>query len=285
MKLGIAFAGGGVRGASHLGVVKALHEADIKPEIFAGTSAGSIVASLLANDIDPEKALEHLKAICSNIVDVDYFGIISDALHLQLINGFAKGKSLQKDLDSVLNGMKITQVTKPLAIVSTDINSGTQMVITNQPAINRSLICDDNVQIIVDGSRPLSFFVTASCSLPVIYQPKSYGSYDLVDGGLVNNLPSDAVKAMGADRIISVDLGLNDEVNQPNDIIHIITQTIAIFMQRAIDNDRQDFDIYLNPNIHDVHVLDTSRIDECFERGYNYAKTKISKIEDQLGGK
>lgn len=283
--LGIAFSGGGVRASSHLGIYKALLEAGIKPEVFAGTSSGSIVATFLALGYSPDDVLKIFKDSSNNILDIDYLHIAKSILLRRPINGFAKGKSLENILEGYLKGMKIGEIKAKLAIVATDFTYGRQIIFSNYSPADHSLINDDKYTWFVDDDRTnLSYLISSSCSLPVVFRPKKYRSLMLLDGGVTNNLPSDLVRAMGATRTISIDLDKVAKIEQIG-IHNTIAQTIGIFMQREIHNNINDLDVYLNPQITDVQVLDFSRIDECFERGYNYCKENIDSIKKQLEDK
>lgn len=105
-KLGFAFGGGGVRGFAHLGVVKALKEKEIAADIFSGTSAGSIVASLLAAGKDPDEIMDLLS----------YLKVTEAASFKLPKNGFASLDKLGKKLDEILEGRSFSDLEFPLYV-------------------------------------------------------------------------------------------------------------------------------------------------------------------------
>jgi NTE family protein len=280
IKLGVAFAGGGVRGASHLGVMQAFYENGIYPQIFAGTSAGSVVASLLACGYKPDEAMNKFKKMNQDLVDVAYGHILKGAFTSSHIEGFVKGDSLEKSIDEMLDCSLIEEVDSPLAIVTTEINRGRQIIFTNK-SIDRERVNDDNFLTVYASNEKLSAIVRASSGLPPVFIPKKVHNFKLVDGGITNNLPSDVVWGMGADKVISLDLGYAGEV-ETEGFIDIAHMSVNLLMERVTDGNSDDYGLYLNPKIYDVSALDTSRIDECYERGYTYGKENIDKVVKML---
>jgi NTE family protein len=285
LKLGIAFAGGGVRGAGHLGIVQALYENRIYPTIYAGTSAGSVVASLLAYGYEPKEALAKFVEVSKEMIDIAYGHIAKGILTTSKIEGFVKGDTLEELLHSMFNGANLGDIKVPLGIVATDIDKGKQVIFTNKFSnFKLGAINDDNFSInwfneIFDYK--LSEIIRASSSMPPIFVPKVINNVKLVDGGITNNLPSDVAVALGADKVLSLDLGYSGEV-ETNGIIDIAHMSVNILMERVTDGNRKDFGLYLNPRIYDVTALDTTRMTECYQRGYEYGLSQINNIVKYL---
>jgi NTE family protein len=281
VKLGIAFAGGGVRGAGHLGIMQALYENKIYPEIYAGTSAGSIVASCLAYGYNPEKALEKFESINKEMIDIAYAHILKGIFTKSHIEGLVAGDKLEELLNELFEGKNISAIrSSHLGIVATDIDRGKQVILSNK-AGDHNKINDDNFEWFSALDVPLSEIVRASCGMPPIFIPKYISNMKLVDGGITNNLPSDVAVALGAEKVISIDLGYAGEV-QTKGIIDIAHESINIMMSRVVDGNRNDFGLYLNPKIYDVSSLQIDRIQECYERGYKYGISQIDAIVKYL---
>lgn len=285
VRLGVAFAGGGVRGAGHLGIMQALYENKIYPEIYTGTSAGSIVASLLAFSYKPEQALEKFESINKQLIDIAYGHILKGIFTGGRIEGFVKGDKLESLLDDMFNGHNLGKIYAPLGIVATDINKAKQVIFTNKlEGFSIGDINDDNFQLCWSSDTldyKISEVVRASCGMPTIFLPKYINDMKLVDGGVTNNLPSDVAKALGADKVISINLGYNGET-KTDGIIDIGHESINILMERIVDENRGNFGLLLNPEIFDVSALSTSRIQECFDRGYKYGVSQIDNIVKYL---
>lgn len=282
-KLGIAFAGGGVRGASHLGIIQALEENGIKADMYAGTSAGSLVASLLANGVEPKDALTHFETACKHLLDVAYGHILKGIFTSAKIEGFVKGDKLESIMDNLLGGKKVKDLPMPVSFVTTDINQSSEVIFTNMKNLESKFIHCRRVSIIEDPEYKTSAIVRASSSIPPIFIPKEIDGHKLVDGGVVNNLPSDVVWAMGADKVISLDLGYYGDVTTGG-FIDISHQCLNDFMNRVVDNNMDEFGLYLDPQIHNVTVLETSKIQYCYDQGYQFGCANISKIKEYLEG-
>jgi NTE family protein len=280
VKLGIAFAGGGVRGASHLGVVKALHEHRIYPNIYAGTSAGSVVASLLAYGYAPDEALSRFVQVSNKMIDIAFGHIMKGFFTTSHIEGFVAGDNLEKLLDFMFNEGKIIDVKVPLGIVASDINNGRQVIFSNKLG-NKNLINDDNFDWVLNGVDNLSAMVRASSSMPPVFVPKHIQGMKLVDGGITNNLPSDVVRALGAEKVLSLDLGYAGQV-ETEGFIDIAHESINLLMARVTDGNKKDFGLYLNPSIYDVTALDTKKLVECYKKGYEYGLSQIDNIVKYL---
>lgn len=280
MKLGVAFSGGGVRSAAQLGIMQVLEENGIKPTIFTGTSGGAIVATLLALGMSPREAFEKFNKT-NNVLDVAYWNILKCWLTKQPITGIYSGNKLRMILTDIFNDSRFVNISETgntLAVVSTDIQNGKQIIFSNRIAIDTEFVNDDNYQFIKSNVMELAFAVSASTRLPAVFVPIALDNMLLVDGGLVNNLPSDIAWSLGADRVISIDLGYAGQTNQIGGLYSILKQSLDVMMERGVDANMDDMDIYMNPNIFDVKVLDIKRSHECFERGYDYGKKNIGRI-------
>lgn len=167
MKLGLVLSGGGIRGVAHVGVIKALEENGIKPEVLAGTSAGSIVAALYSMGYTPEEMLEMFKKFTKTAVGITprYLfanirenggikvrGMISGVNLENLIQEFAIKKSISKIID----------IKTPIAIVSTDLITGEKIIFTNSKEAKE----DYYIKNIEVGKA-----VRASSSVPGVYTP------------------------------------------------------------------------------------------------------------------
>ena len=284
MKVGIAFSGGGIRGAAHLGIMQALHEKGIKPTIFTGTSSGSIVAVLLALGYSPIEAFERFKKVRS-IIDIAYFHILAGLLTKRKIKGIAKGNKLYGILDDLFDGKEFIHVCEndvQLGIVATKIITGEQTIFSNSDPVDTDQINDDHFQWHSLMEKDLSGIVRASCSLPGIYLPYELNGLEYVDGGITNNLPSDVAYALGADKVIAIDLGYSGKKREVGGIGEILSQTIYVMVESIIDDHDYTSGIYLNPEIYDIGSLEVSKTNECYERGYQYAADNMDRIIREL---
>lgn len=284
MKLGIALSGGGVRGAAHIGILKALEKNNIKPQMISGASAGSIVASLYAMGYRPNEIEEIFLKYKKNLIDFNLKGILAFAggslLKMKVgVDGFIKGNKIERLIENFASQKgisKISEIKMPLAISAVDINSSDTMMFTSKK-IN---INDD---VIYDSSVKISEAVRASVSFPGIFKPKMLKGRRLVDGGVRENVPVRVLEKMGADRILAVNLGYcGEHASQIDNVWEIVSQTIDIMSYSIFKAEARDVDCLLKPRIYNVKLLETDKISECVDRGYNYVKENIETIKAQL---
>ncbi len=171
----LALGGGGTRGFAHIGVIKALEDAGIVPDIVTGASSGAVVAALYAGGHGPAE-LERIALAMEQGDLVDF---------VLLGNGWIRGEALQEFVNREVQGRAIERLNKPFAVVATAANSG-RMV-----AFNR-------------GDTGLA--VRASASVPNLFIPPVINGEPYVDGGLTSPVPVKVARAMGADIVIAVDV-------------------------------------------------------------------------------
>lgn len=168
MKLGVALSGGGIRGIAHAGVLKALEDNNIKPDIIGGTSSGSLVASLYAMGYSPYYIFLLFKRYARDMVSVDPVPIIGGLKEFLInkkigLSGFNKGDNIETEYNGLAyrKGIKkISDVKFPLVITSVDIRRAKEYIFTN----NIPDIKDENIGYINDIS--IGKAVRASSSFP-----------------------------------------------------------------------------------------------------------------------
>lgn len=174
MGIGLALSGGGSRGMVHIGVLKALEENGIYPDVISGTSAGAVIGALYAHGYSPEKINE---ISCKQ----SFIRMFS----LKIPNtGFARHKLLRKLLEQYLPDNTFNHVEKPLLVSVTNLNSG---------------------QIETYEKGPLIDYLVASSSIPILFEPVQIGDSKYVDGGVLMNLPAAPVRDR-CDVLIGVNL-------------------------------------------------------------------------------
>jgi NTE family protein len=176
-RIGIALGGGAARGWAHIGVLKALAEMGIRPDIMAGTSIGALVgAASLVDKLDP---LE--KWVCG-LARLDILRLMDARLSG---GGFMRGDRLMQALSMYVEDRAIEDLPIPFAVVATDLDTGHEVWLR-------------------EGS--LQDAVRASIALPGLFSPVRLNDRWLLDGGLVNPVPVSVCRALGADIVIAVNL-------------------------------------------------------------------------------
>lgn len=288
---GLALAGGGTRGAVHVGVLTALEEDGLLPDRIAGTSAGSIVAGLYASGMGigaMRETVRWLEKHGRNYIDPNILGIAlflpQVLLHRQTsLQGLIKGNRLQRFLCGLTNGLDIGECQKGLLIPAVDLNSGNTIVFTNlfQEKIPISALREENVKWQRNGL--LCDIMMASSSVPAVFCPRQINGYMLVDGGVTNNLPVDLLISAGESRVIAVDIGEAYEMPKDHSIMEIAFHSFSI-MSRELKDCRSSGEILLlkPPLPKGAGLLTFEYMEECMENGYVYTKKMMPRIKHAL---
>ena len=176
-KLGLALGGGGARGCAHVGVIKALTLAGIPVDYIAGSSIGSVVGGVFASG-DMEEFENYL-------LQISWMDVVKHFDPGVPYQGLFRGHKVVKLLDKLITHKKFSELNIPLTVVATDLETGEAV------HINRGKVIDA---------------IRASIAIPGIFTPFKKGDQFLIDGGVVNPMPVDVVRHMGADVVIGVDL-------------------------------------------------------------------------------
>ncbi len=176
-RIGLALGGGAARGWAHIGVIRALNAAGIQPDVVAGTSVGAIVGAMYCSE-----HLEAFEAWVRTITRRDVVGYMDFTLGN---GGFIQGRRLMERFQKTFGEHRFADLHHPLGVVATDLYSGQERWLR-------------------EGD--LATAVRASMALPGLFTPVQVNGEWLVDGGLVNPVPVSLCHAMGADRVIAVNL-------------------------------------------------------------------------------
>lgn len=238
LKLGVALSGGGARGLAHIGVLNELRNAGVQIDFLAGTSMGGVIAASYAAGFTP---LE-IEEVASSV------GTISNLAHLVdptlLKKGIFKGDKVTELFVQYLGKKTFEDLEIPLTLTAVDLNSNQEIRISDG--------------LITDALR-------ATISIPGIFVPVEKDDMRLVDGGLLNNLPVDIVRDMGADIILAVDVGWRgirqEQIGESNqktisrvplvDTALTIEDTINLILTRQVNHKIQSIqpDFLLSPEI------------------------------------
>jgi len=283
MSLGLVLSGGGVRGSAHIGVLLALHEEKIVPGMVAGTSAGSIVAGLYAYGYSPEEIRLVARKIGRNCFDVDYKGILKTVFSLFfggsiLISGLVHGDLLEDMFLRLTKGARLKDAKIPVAITAVDINNTNLVIFTN---CGHRLMQHKDCLHLTDAK--IADAIRASISIPGIFKPKMIGTMRLVDGGVRANLPVEAIKKMGARKVLAVNLGYSGyPVPGVDDMLEISLQSIELMVYQLTRPGLAMADVVITPSFYDVKQSDLDRMDYLIECGYRAAKNEMPTIKRLL---
>ena len=285
MKIGLCLSGGGIKGAAHIGVIKALEEENIKFDCVSGTSSGSIVASLYAMGYTPEDMLELFKNYGKEISKIDWciiFKLIFGLIFKRKIcvEGLNKGTKIEKIINKRAkqkNIKLISDIKMPLIIPSVNLYDGSIYMFTSQQ--NERKYSDE---VITVNNIDIGKAVEASCSYPGIFCPTNYNNQKLVDGGVRENTPWKELKNIGAEKIISVVFEEKKKEKKNVNMLDCITGSMGIMMHELYNYEIEGIEYLLKIKTDKIWLLDIEKTEELYKIGYEITKKKIKDIKEYL---
>lgn len=284
MSLGLALSGGGVKGAAHIGVLKALEEENVKVDYIGGTSSGSIVATLYAAGYRPEEIYQIFKDNCNKIKYIDMKNIFKLLYGLIIkgniiIDGLNSGKSINKLINKMCNEKNIyniADIKMPLVIPSVNMCTGEVMCFTSSKirAFSDNTVFFNDVEI---GKA-----VQASCSFPTVFSPCDYKGDKLIDGGTRENVPWREVKFLGADKVISVVFQNEVDKSCCKNLVDVAFRSFSLMSKELSKYELDGMDYSIKIKSKKVSLLDMSKIDEFYELGYNQTKKFLKESNIKL---
>ncbi len=280
MGIGISLSGGGIRGIAHAGVLKALEDNNIKVDAIAGTSAGSIVATLYAMGFKPYYIYILFKKYAKDIINIKnriFLNGIKNYIKCKKIglNGLNDGSMMENMYNELAKtkGFKlIGDIKMPLVISTVDIGEAKEYIFTNcAPRDNY----DDKYITEVEIGKA----VRASSSFPAIFCPLEYKKHLFMDGGVLDNIPTEELKKVYDGKIISVNFKA-DPVQENYDVMDIIMKTLDVMGNKLSENSINISDFVLTVPTDRTGLLDIKKMDKCFEYGYKTTIENLSKIKE-----
>ena len=253
--LGLVLGAGAARGFAHVGVIKALEAQGIRPDIVVGSSAGSVIAALLASGATGNE----LNRLALNL---DEATIADWGLPFAgRFGGLIKGDALQNMVNREVQNKSIEQMRIPLGIVATDLQSGKGILFRT-------------------GNTGLAD--RASCSVPGVFQPAVISGREYVDGGLVAPVPVSYARQMGATVVIAVNISSEPVHQDASGTLGVLQQTISI-MQRSINQyELKSADIVIQPHLLQMSSGDFKSRNAAILAGEVAAQDQMALIKERL---
>lgn len=277
MKIGLALSGGGIRGAAHVGAIKALEENGIKIDAVAGTSAGSIVGTLYAMGYTTDEMYKLFNYFSKSVMSISpryFLGGIKEKKGIQL-GGLTSGENIELAVEQaakIKNIKTINDIKMPIAIPTTDLISDREIIFTN----NQDLQGEEYIHNIEIGKA-----VRASCSFPGMYAPLEYDKYQFADGGIFDNLPALQTRKLGVDKVISIKFKLNYPRKQRT-LYNIAMQSIDLMSENLIKDSVKESDYVIDIDLKDVKPFSISKLEFCYQQGYLQTLDHIIKLKKEL---
>lgn len=276
-KIGVAFAGGSALGLAHVGVLKWFADHHIPIDYVAGTSMGGLIGGIYASGKDAAQIQEFISQIDWTKTfgpSISYrdrsFRRKQDVADFSnyLEFGYRDGLSLPTGLNS---GQAVS-----LLISSFAAPYGDMKTFDDLPTPFRCVATDlvEGRKVVLEAGS-LGESLRASMSLPAIFTPVAMGKMELVDGGLMDNLPVDVVKSMGADVVIAISLDNGEPFNPSKaTLLSIAGQSISVMVSENERRSLQAADLVLAPDLTGFSAADFTRATELEARGYQSAEAK-----------
>ncbi|XOV94923.1 MAG: patatin-like phospholipase family protein [Bacteroidota bacterium] len=239
--IGIALGGGGARGFAHLGVLKALEEKGIKPDVIAGTSAGSLVGVFIAAGKTPDETMKLMKE--NNITD--YAKVVLP------VNGLLSLDNLETILKRHIDAETFEELDLPFFATVSALKEG---------------------KVVYQNKGKLIPFVKASASIPILFSPVKIEDECYVDGGLLDNLPIQPLMNC-CKKIIAVSISPIQEVEEIDNLVGVAARTFQLSVNSQLHKIEENADLFIEPEgLEKYDILNTRHADELFEIGYKHTK-------------
>lgn len=274
-RIGLALGGGGSRGSAHVGVLKVLKEENIPIDLIAGTSIGSVVGGFYAAGIPLEQIGELFEksTFTKEFVPKPILRLALEpaVLTLRLVgrkpyDGLFGGDKFRKYANGVTGSKKIEQLSIPYAAVVTNVVSGQSCRLT-------------------EGDLGLA--MQASTAVPELKQPVQIGEKLFCDGGLINNVPVNHVREMGADFVIAVDI--DEQLKEvPLEkfcgLGSMARQALRIQLSTFDLPNRKNSDIFINPDTTGINLVSFKKGDgkRGIDAGITAARAAMPEIKRKL---
>jgi NTE family protein len=278
--VGVAFGGGSARGIAHVGVIKWFEEHRIPIDVEAGTSMGGLIGGAFASGMDAAE----LEDMIQNINWDEMFGGSNFAFRnirrksdaraypSRLEFGVARGIVPPTSLN---NGQQVDLLIGRIVAPYYDIKSFDEL-----PTPFRAVAVDllTATEVVMDNGS-LATAMRATMSLPFIFPAVDRDGRLLVDGGAMNNVPADVVKAMGADRVVAVNVGdLADRTAVDRSVFGLAGATLDAMMRSSTKKSIAKADVIIDVPLQEFGSLDWRRSAGLMTAGYNAAEAMREQL-------
>ncbi|ELF4877778.1 patatin-like phospholipase family protein [Vibrio parahaemolyticus] len=284
-KVAVVLAGGGAKGAAHICVLKALEEMHIPVDIITGTSMGAYVGGLYATGMSADE-------IESFIYSVDWNSGYRDRVDRSQRRVRDKEYEDRYQITTDL-GLRFGEVRAPTGVVQgqnmlrvlreTTGNLG-RFDSFDELAIPYRSVATDILELdeVVIGNGYLVDAMMASMSVPGALPPYKLNGHMLVDGGVVNNMPVDVARAMGADVVIAVDISTDYKTEDDFTGLFTVADQLSNYLVRRSTQQQvetlQEHDVYIRPNVGQMETVEFDKMPWAFQSGYDITKEMESKL-------
>ncbi len=252
--LGLALGSGSARGFAHLGVLKVFEENNIPIDYISGSSMGAVIGAIYACGTDLDMMIKFSKTLDEK----EYLDLIVPR------KGFLKGNKFTELIKLFTKNYDFDQAKIPINIVSYNLS-------VNKPVLFNS-------GKIYDATR-------ASMSIPGVFVPFEKDDVCYVDGGVVDRVPSETARKMGADVVVGIDVGFRGEVHPTaENALQVILQTFDIMSWEIAKYKLSDADYIIAPDVFAVDPWSTKDVEMCIEKGIEAGHKCLDDVKKLIYG-
>ena len=261
LKVGIALGSGGARGFAHVGALRFLEEHDIPNDYLAGTSMGSVIGAPRALGMDTVQGQETMRMLHDKFTN-----LLKPKLGLGMLQGLFSPEAVESTYRELVGDATFEELPVPFAVVAADLETSRPVVFTQ-------------------GS--LADALRASSSIPGVWPPKVIGKMRLVDGAVLNPVPTQPVRDLGADVVIAVDLSAKGEAppdeggNRPN-VLQTVMRCVDIMTSDRAVRDCLLADVVIRPKFQVTGWKSFDQADAYAEAGYAAATQMFPALQKLL---
>lgn len=253
-RIGIALSGGGMLGIAHVAILEELEKNDIRPQFIGGTSSGAIIGALYAAG-----GLDQIEVFLAYL---DGRGFFKPKLFFWPNSIF---KTLQTALEKYLKIQTFEELPKKFVCIATDLDSGKEVILEKGNIIDA---------------------VMASCAYPGIFPVQKMGKSNLVDGGIVKNIPISELKEIGAEFVIGSSLYYQlPQVKQKFSRLNAIIRASDIMQWQLARQELEKCDFYFTPEIADFRWYQFDKVSRIKKIGQDHAQKNIPRLIEKLESK
>jgi NTE family protein len=254
-RVALVLGGGAARGFAHVGVLRVLEQEKIPIDLIVGTSVGSLIGALYAEDRNSfELEWTAFQLEKEDLLD---YGVVNAVMGMS----FASGDRFEQWVTAKLKVKKIEELKIPFAAVATDLNWGSRVVI-DRGSIARA--------------------VRASSAIPGVFPPVQHLGKILVDGGVSDNIPIGVAREKGADLVIAVDIGESVANTDIKNIVDVVLQATNIMFALNVEHSKKGADVLITPKVSGVAMLDFTQKKRCMMAGIEAGREAVPRIRQAI---
>lgn len=276
--IGLALAGGGIRGYAQIGVLEVIEKHGFSADMISGTSIGSFVATLVAMGLSAKEIYDNFESFEKRFTEQKVFtrpdvDMIKPTKNK--INGMVDGDQILTIFDEFYGRYgvkKLTDIKKPIVIVATECNKCKTTYFTNV----RNFVPSRDAIVIYDA--PVSVAVRASCSFPGVISVCNYNEYSFIDGGVMMNLPVEPLKDLGAYKVMSLTMKVPRPEFASKSAVRVLKRASDIMQYELLDVQIRLSDYNIDVGVGGFKAFDVGKGRLIYKRGENIALDKEEDI-------